>query len=132
MEAELLAGVIQTDTHKRLQIADKLIEYFKKEDAFDDFQDIERLMGGLSSWVASSNFKVVYDIILEVMFYAVSSFSDLCKWYADYGGNNNSFKGQLSSLHTNKLVTVGQMLFWCALIGILLSSSFTEGEARGC
>lgn len=58
MEAELLAGVIQTDTHKRLQIADKLIEHFKKEDAFDDFQDIERLMGGLSSWVASSNFKI--------------------------------------------------------------------------
>ena len=58
MEAELLAGVIQTDTHKRLQIADKLIEHFKKEDAFDDFQDIEGLMGGLSSWVASSNFKV--------------------------------------------------------------------------
>lgn len=58
MEAELLAGVIQTDTHKRLQIAEQLIEHFKKEDVFDDFPDIESLVGGLSSWVGSSNFKV--------------------------------------------------------------------------
>lgn len=59
MEAELLAGVIQTDTHKRLQIAEQLIEHFKKEDVFDDFPDIESLVGGLSSWVGSSNFKVM-------------------------------------------------------------------------
>lgn len=58
MEAELLAGVIQTDTHKRLQIAEQLIEHFKKDEVFEDFQDIERLVGGLSSWVGSSNFKV--------------------------------------------------------------------------
>ena len=65
------------------------------------------------------------------MLHAVFLFPDLCKWYADYGGNYNSSKGQLSALYINKLVTVGQM-FWCALIGILPSSSFTEGEARGC
>lgn len=58
MEAELLAGVIQTDTHKRLQIVDQLIEYFKKEVDFDEFPDFERLIGGLSSWLGSSNFKV--------------------------------------------------------------------------
>lgn len=58
MEAEILAGVLQTDTHKRLQIAEQLIEHFKKEDVFEDFPDIERLVGGLSSWIGSSNFKV--------------------------------------------------------------------------
>lgn len=58
MEAELLAGVIQTDTHKRLQIAEQLIDHFKRDDVFDEFSDIERLIGGLSSWVGSSNFKV--------------------------------------------------------------------------
>lgn len=53
-----MAGVLQTDTHKRLQTAEQLIEHFKKEDVFEDFQDIERLVGGLSSWIGSSNFKV--------------------------------------------------------------------------
>lgn len=58
METEILAGVLQADTHKRLQIAEQLIEHFKKEDVFKDFSDIERLVGGLSSWIGSSNFKV--------------------------------------------------------------------------
>lgn len=58
MEAELLAGVIQTDTHKRLQVAEQLIEYFKKEDAVEEFPDFEHLISGLSSWIGSSNFKV--------------------------------------------------------------------------
>jgi hypothetical protein len=60
MEAELLAGVLQTDTHKRLQNVEQLIEHFKKEDVFDDFSDLERLVGGLSSWIGSSNFRVRY------------------------------------------------------------------------
>lgn len=65
MEADLLAGVIQTDTHKRLQVAEQLIEYLKREDGFDDFPDFEQLITGLSSWIGSSNFKVEYLIVIK-------------------------------------------------------------------
>ena len=58
MEAELLAGVIQTDTHRRLQVAEQLMEYFKKEDSVNDFPDFDHLVNGLSSWIGSSHFKV--------------------------------------------------------------------------
>ena len=58
METELLAGVIQTDTHKRLQVAEQLLEHFKKEDAVDEFPEFEQLINGLSSWIGSSHFKV--------------------------------------------------------------------------
>ena len=59
MESELLAGVIQTETHKRLQVAEILMEYFsKREDSILEFPDFDRLMSGLSTWVGSSNFKV--------------------------------------------------------------------------
>lgn len=58
MEAELLAGVIQTDTHKRLQVAEQLLGYFKKEEAVDEFPDFERLISGLAAWIGSSHFKV--------------------------------------------------------------------------
>ncbi len=58
MEEELLAGVIQSDTHRRLQVAEQLLEYFKKENGFNEFPEFERLIGGLSAWMGSSNFKV--------------------------------------------------------------------------
>lgn len=59
MESELLAGVIQTETHKRLQVAERLMDYFsKREDSLLDFPDFDRLISGLSTWVGSSNFKV--------------------------------------------------------------------------
>ena len=59
MEAELLAGVIQTETHKRLQVAEKLLDYFsKREGSLVDFPDFDHLISGLSTWVGSSNFKV--------------------------------------------------------------------------
>ncbi len=59
MEAELLAGVVQTDTHRRLQVAEKLMDYFsKREDSILEFPDFDRLINGLSTWVGSSNFKV--------------------------------------------------------------------------
>ena len=58
MEEELLAGVIQNDTHKRLQVAEQLLDYFKKENSFNEFPEFERLIAGLSTWMGSSNFKV--------------------------------------------------------------------------
>lgn len=59
MEEQLLAGVIQTDTHKRLQVAEQLNEYFRKEDCFKEFSEFERLVVGLAVWMSSSNFKVL-------------------------------------------------------------------------
>ncbi len=59
MEAKLLAGVIQTDTHKRLQVADDLTDYFKNNDnGIEEFQELDRLVSGLAVWMGSSNFKV--------------------------------------------------------------------------
>ncbi len=60
MESELLAGVIQTETHKRLQVAERLLDYFsKREESLLEFPDFDRLISGLSTWVGSSNFKVI-------------------------------------------------------------------------
>ena len=58
METILLAGVIQTDTHKRLQVAEQLNDYFRKEDSSKEFPEFERLVAGLAVWMNSSNFKV--------------------------------------------------------------------------
>lgn len=59
MEEKLLAAVLQTDTHKRLQAADELVDYFKREETIiSDFPDIDQLIAGLASWMGNSNFKV--------------------------------------------------------------------------
>ncbi len=59
METKLLAGVMQTDTYVRLQVAEELAEYFKKEENVpEDFPELERLIAGLGSWMSSSNSKV--------------------------------------------------------------------------
>ena len=59
MEAKLLAGVIQSDTHKRLQVAEELTDYFKNhDDSIEEFQEFDRLVSALAAWVGSSNFKV--------------------------------------------------------------------------
>ena len=59
VEAKLLAGVTQTDTHLRLQAADGLLEYFKDESREpEDFPDFDRLVSGLAAWMGSSNSKV--------------------------------------------------------------------------
>ena len=59
MEAKLLAGVIQSDTHKRLQVAEELTDYFKNHDeSVDEFQEFDRLVSALAAWMGSSNFKV--------------------------------------------------------------------------
>lgn len=58
METTLLAGVLQTDTHKRLQVAEQLNDYFRKDDCSKDFPEFERLIAGLAVWMNSSNFKV--------------------------------------------------------------------------
>lgn len=57
MEAQMLAGVIQTDIHKRMQVAEQLIEYFRKEDC--DFSELDDLVARLASWMSSSSFKVL-------------------------------------------------------------------------
>lgn len=92
MEAELLAGVIQTETHKRLQIAEQLLAYFQKENSLDEFPDFEHLIGGLSSWIGSSNFKVTkFKLVMHVhkasyIFLSMCAL-DFCEWYADCGGD---------------------------------------------
>ena len=59
IEAKLLAGVVQTDTHKRLQVAEELLTYFKNEEnSASEFPELERLIAALSAWMTSSNFKV--------------------------------------------------------------------------
>jgi len=59
MEGKFLAGVFQSDTHKRLQVAEELLDYFKNtENGIQEFQEFEKLVTGLAAWVASSNFKV--------------------------------------------------------------------------
>lgn len=58
-EARLLARVVQTDTHTRLQVAEELVEYFKGgEHAPEEFPEMDRLVAGLAAWMASSNSKV--------------------------------------------------------------------------
>ena len=59
MEACLLAGVLQSDTHKRLTVAEELLEWAKKEENDPQaFPELEQLVGGLAGWMSSSNFKV--------------------------------------------------------------------------
>lgn len=60
MEARLLATVLQTDVHKRLQAADEIQEYLKNEEtSVEEFPEFDRLVSGLASWMGNSNFKVV-------------------------------------------------------------------------
>lgn len=55
----MLAGVIQTDTHKRLQVAEELIDYFKNnKESVNEFEEFDRLVSGLAVWMGNSNFKV--------------------------------------------------------------------------
>ena len=64
VEAKLLAGVIQTDTHLRLQAAEGLVEYFKDESHDpEDFPEFDRLVSGLAAWMGSSNAKVRGDAL---------------------------------------------------------------------
>lgn len=60
MEARLLADVLKTDTHVRVQVAEELMEWIRNEENEPEaFPDLERLIAGLSQWMGSSNFKVV-------------------------------------------------------------------------
>ena len=75
MEAILLAGVIQTDTHKRLQVAEQLNDYFSKDDSSREFPEFDRLVEGLATWMSSSNFKVeeaLYFILMEAILMSVT------------------------------------------------------------
>ena len=59
MEAKLLTGVLQTDTYVRLQVAEEMTEYFKKEEnSPEEFPELDRLIVGLATWMSSSNSKV--------------------------------------------------------------------------
>ena len=59
MEEKLLADVFDNDMHVRLDAGERLTDYFRKADSTPDaFPDLERLIGGLASWLNSSNFKV--------------------------------------------------------------------------
>ena len=59
MEAKLLTGVLQSDTHIRQQAAEELLEWVKcEENDPAAFPELDRLVGGLVGWMTSSNFKV--------------------------------------------------------------------------
>ena len=59
MEERLLADVLKTDTHVRVQVSEELSEWMRKEDNDPEaFPDLERLVGGLAQWMGSSNHKV--------------------------------------------------------------------------
>lgn len=129
MEAELLAGVIQTDTHKRLQVADQLLEYFKKDAAFDEFPDFDSLISGLSSWIGSSNFRVrfymhIYLCRLSCPYLWQVSVSGMQVMEVIVTAMKANFRPHLST---------SKSCVWCALyrngLTIFSSSSLTEGEA---
>lgn len=59
MEAKILAGVLHTDTHTRLQAGEQLLEYLRNEEnQLAEFEDLEELIKGLANWMSSSNFRV--------------------------------------------------------------------------
>lgn len=107
MEAELLAGVIQTDTHKRLQVADRLSDYFKSEENFAEFPEFDRLVAGLATWMTSSNFRVRGNVDQLLLMRGVTSFIDklplgICLWYANNGVYCFRNEGWVSSSCTSK------------------------------
>ena len=58
-EARLLADALKTDTHVRVQVAEELSEWMRREENDpDDFPELERLVGALAVWMGSSNHKV--------------------------------------------------------------------------
>ena len=59
MEAKILAGVLHTDTHTRLQAGEQLLDYLRNEEnQLAEFEDLEELIKGLANWMSSSNFRV--------------------------------------------------------------------------
>ena len=59
MESKILAGVLQSDTHTRLQAGEQLLEYLRDEgNQLGEFEDLEELIKGLANWMSSSNFRV--------------------------------------------------------------------------
>lgn len=59
MESKILAGVLQSDTHTRLQAGEQLLEYLRdEENQLGEFEDLEELIKGLANWMSSSNFRV--------------------------------------------------------------------------
>ena len=59
MEERLLADVLKTDTHVRVQASEELSEWMRNEENEPEaFPDLDRLVGGLAQWIGSSNHKV--------------------------------------------------------------------------
>ena len=59
MEVKILSGVLSNDTHTRLQAGDQLLEYIRDEsNNIAEFEELDRLIGGLVVWMGSSNFRV--------------------------------------------------------------------------
>ena len=66
MEARFLAGIIQTDTYQRLQVAEEILEFFKDEEHVpQEFPELDRMIGGLGAWMSSSNSKVAVVISMK-------------------------------------------------------------------
>ena len=54
-----LPGVTATDTHKRLQAHQDLINFLNDPAAEIQCDDLDQIIDGLASWMNSSNYKVV-------------------------------------------------------------------------
>ena len=53
------------DTRKRLELADAMIEYFRREDCkCHAIEDFGSLIGGLASWIRSSSLQVNFNHLL--------------------------------------------------------------------
>ena len=59
MESKILAGVLHSDTHIRLQSGEQLLDYLRDENnELAEYEELESLIGGLANWMTSSNFRV--------------------------------------------------------------------------
>lgn len=63
LTSHLLGEVHQKETHRRLDAAVELFSYFQNEEnSIHDFEDVGRLVEGLTSWTNSGNPKVLYQL----------------------------------------------------------------------
>ena len=59
MEAKILSGVLSSETHVRQVAGDQLLEYLRDDsNNIAEFEELDRLIGGLVAWMGSSNFRV--------------------------------------------------------------------------
>ncbi|XP_019850114.1 PREDICTED: CLIP-associating protein 1-like [Amphimedon queenslandica] len=81
MEAKILAGVLHTDTHTRLQAGEQLLEYLRNEEnQLAEFEDLEELIKGLANWMSSSNFRMSLQA-MDLLIMIIIQFKEKFKHY---------------------------------------------------